>query len=258
VSEDGREFCDERGSCATDFLLAADREGRALSREEIARLVDLYHRGIRALDDRLGELLDALRVRGLYDRSLIVLTSDHGEEFREHGLFIHSQTYDETIAVPLLIKLPGGRHAGTVVDALADPTDLLPTVLDFLDLPAPSYVQGQSLLPLVAGAGPPKEAVVSRDKHFRQRFALRTTRHKLIHDLDGGAVELYDLVRDPGERTNVGETHPQQVAALRRLLARRLDADRRLSAALVPARADGASVLTEEARERLRALGYLQ
>lgn len=107
VSSDGREFCDDEGNCNTRYLMAADRERRDVPQSEIDTIHGLYRVAVPHLDAEMGAFFDELKSRGLYDDSMIIVTSDHGEEFREQGRFIHSQPYDETIRVPLLVKSPG-------------------------------------------------------------------------------------------------------------------------------------------------------
>ena len=98
-----------------------------------------------------GKLLDRLRERGLYEELTIVITSDHGEEFNEHGGFWHGTTlYDEQVRVPLLVKLSESRRGGTVVRHWVQSIDLMPTILEYVGLSIPDWVEGESLLPLVS------------------------------------------------------------------------------------------------------------
>ena len=98
----------------------------------------------------LTPLLDELDALGLARDTLVVFTSDHGEAFGEHGVFLHDDLYRETLHVPLVLRFPGRLPAGRRVDARARLLDLMPTVLDLLGVPAPADVQGRSLVPLVA------------------------------------------------------------------------------------------------------------
>src|SRR2546430_5205476 len=114
----------------------------------------LYDGEIAYLDEQLGVLFDDLRARGLYDRTLIVLTADHGEEFQEHGGWWHGTTlYDEQIHVPLVVKPPARAGGGRVVDEFATNLDVLPTVLTSARLSVPAALQGHPL-PLSSGAPP--------------------------------------------------------------------------------------------------------
>jgi arylsulfatase A-like enzyme len=251
-------FCDENDRCSSDFLRAANETKRPMSRDEIDDLLRLYLAGVRAFDEDMGRFFTFLRNNGLYDRSLIIITSDHGEEFREHGQFIHSQTYDETIAVPLLVKFPRNQHSGMVVDdRLVESIDLLPTVLDYLGISGPPQVQGRSLLPGLRGEESGKEFALSQDQDRRSRFALRGARYKLIFDYESQQAELYDLEADPGERVNLGERQPGRVDEMLSSLTRRIEDNDLLRRALAAEGTNETNVLGEEEMERLRSLGYL-
>lgn len=258
VSADGHEFCDERGHCNTDFLVAADRERRPLSTEEIRTIHDLYRSAAPYLDSQMGAFFDGLKDRGLYDGSLILVTADHGEEFREHGRFIHSQPYDETIHVPLLIKFPGSWKAGTRVSGVVETIDVLPTILDYLGIRPPSYIQGESVLGLVEGRpGRRKHAVLSQDSITPTRYGLRTDHLKLIMDLKSSYRELYDLRSDPGEKVNLAAERPRLADELARRLKSLVWANRRLHQAFAGDAYPGLDLLSHEEKERLKALGYV-
>ncbi len=255
-------FCDDQGRCATQFLLEADREGRTIPEKQVETLRSLYESGVQYLDRDLGKLFDLLKEKGLYDKALIVVTSDHGEEFQEHGKFLHSQIYDESVRVGLLLKLPNQDLAGTRVDSQIEIVDLLPTLLDLVGLQGSNPVQGRSLVPLMQGETFSDSAALSQNKLNRARFALRTENYKIIHDLKAGTEEVYDLRKDPGETTNLAESRPELTARLRRQLREFVKANRELARELnpedAPETATGQSVLTKEERERLEALGYIQ
>ena len=170
-------------------------------------IIDLYDGTIRYVDAAIGTLLDGLGERGLLERTLVVITADHGEELWDHGGFFHGQSlYHEQLSVPLIIRLPGAAAAGRVVQETARTVDLLPTVLDTLGLPA---------LPAAAGAvlvTPDGAVAVGADREvfaraanpvFPHRFALQRRHHKYIVTVETGAEELYDLNDDPGELHNL-------------------------------------------------------
>lgn len=237
--------------------LQAVREGRETpSAAQVARLEALYDGQIRYVDDAVARLLEALRREGRYDDTLIVLTSDHGDAFMEHGFISHSTTpYEELVRVPLVVKLPGNRHAGTEVTAQVRLVDVMPTVLDLLGLPVPPEVAGCSLRPLWEG-GPDAgrapgcgEAVIEiAEEGAYPVVALRAGGFKYIHH-QHAADELYDLSRDPGETRNLlGAGLPQEEALRERALA------------VVAAREalSGESIeLDEDTIRELKALGYL-
>jgi len=124
-----KEFCDNDKKCATYFLLKANKTGEPIGSQKINLLHDLYLGGVKYTDQQLGLLFNKLKKMGIYRNSLIILTSDHGEEFREHGLFLHSQVYNQTCAVPLIFKLPKNVNAGMRIDNLICNISIMPSIL---------------------------------------------------------------------------------------------------------------------------------
>jgi arylsulfatase A-like enzyme len=214
---------------------------------------DLYDGEVRYLDEKLGQLFDWLRERGLYDDSLIILTSDHGEEFQEHGGWWHGQTlYQEQIAVPLVIKYPGGAQGGTVVTDLARSLDIAPTILDVAGVPVPEAMVGQSLW---SATEPPAYAFAEEDHEGNVLYAVRTPTHKLIvanpgnpRGLPGEA--LFDLAADPGEQQDLSAREPGQAQALRSTLREAV------TRALEQAVAGEVGSLDAAVQEKLHDLGY--
>lgn len=258
VSAEGEEFCDDEGNCNTRFLMAVDRERRQLPQAQIETIHGLYRAAVPHLDAEMGAFLDELRSRGLYEESLIVVTSDHGEEFREHGRFIHSQPYDETIGVPLFIKYPGSWAAGTRVAEVVETVDILPTILDHLGIDPPASAQGESLLGLIEGAEKrPGHAVLSQDTINLTRYGLRTDDVKLIMDLKASRRELYDLCADPLEEVDVAKDRAELADELEQRLKRLVGANRRLHQAFATGAGGDQDVLSAEERKRLEALGYV-
>lgn len=211
-----------------------------------------YLENLAYADHQVGRLLEALEAQDLLDRTIVVVASDHGEAFREHGVLLHNTTlYGEMIHVPLLIRFPprfGDLPAryGDVVEL----RDLLPTICHALQIPhCPDG--GRSLLRRLRA--PAKAGAVARAwtrGSSRQRLAALVTReHKLLLDLDAPeSLALYDLESDPAETRNLAPRHP---AIVRRLSAALLDIGaERLEAEQRP--------LDEVTRERLRALGYTE
>ncbi len=135
---------------------SAESVRRVRTPADVQRLLDLYDGEIAYVDQELGRLLDFLRASGQYDDTLIVVAGDHGEAFGEHGDYVHGHlAYEEVMHVPLLIKFPAGMAVpGGAMDALAQLTDIAPTVLHALGLGhLASDMQGVSLLPALRKAG---------------------------------------------------------------------------------------------------------
>lgn len=231
------------------LLAEISMEKRRIGPEDLQHVVATYDAEISSADAAFGELVAGLKERGLYRDSLIVLTSDHGEEFGEHGsVGWHAHTlYDELLHVPLLVKLPGMSHAGGEVASAVRGIDLAPTVLAVAGLPAAEQFSGRSLLPFIRRPEAPSlPAVVWREtmSHEKGDFTgVRAGGWKLHMN------RLYDLASDPQERRDLTAEHPEQRRALEEQLAELLQSRRSLRTAPVAVDAGTA--------KSLRALGYL-
>ena len=170
-----------------------------------------YNYEIEYMDTHVGRLLDGLRERDLYEDTLIVFTADHGEEFFEHGGWWHGLSlYDEQIAIPLIVKLPGNSMAGTVNTDLVRHVDIAPTVARVAGQPEPEMWQGQSLLTEDLSLTQTSSGHVYAHLDFEGIVlrALRTQDHKLIQANESNKrnyapVELYSLTDDPQEQENL-------------------------------------------------------
>jgi choline-sulfatase len=217
-------------------------------------LTALYDAEIAANDAAFGDLVDLLKERRLWDSTIILFVSDHGEEFHDHGGWEHGRTlHTEMLDVPLIVRLPGVGE-GRAVDRLAQHVDLVPTILDALGLPVPQGVEGRSLLPAMAGAeaGTDEDAAFSwLDVDGFRAASVSTLAWRFLDErAPSPGRSLFGRRSDPGERRNVAADHPVRAGYLR---ARLLAAERegpRLKA--------GKGDVDEELRNRLRALGYVQ
>ena len=212
-----------------------------------SRYASPYDGEIASADAIVGGLLDHLRAQGLYDRALVIFTSDHGEGLGQHGEDQHSiLLYAEALRVPLLVKLPGRVRAGETIDTPAQLADLLPTVTRLLGLPAPADVAGRSLLDLAAAGD---RRIYSETLYPRLALGwseLRSLVDGRWHFIRGVRDELYDLERDPAEIRDVAGTETAAVA--------RLGAEmERAHALVVPA----PESVPRDVAERLAALGYV-
>ena len=175
-----------------------------MTEEDRQFLVARYDAEIRFTDDTLRELFDELETRGFFEDALVVVTSDHGEEFAEHGSLLHQgYLYEELLRVPLILqgeRVPPGRVESGLVSSI----DIAPTILAYAGLPVPDAMAGRDLL---------GERVVPRPvfaQYGPRRYALRTDRWKLIEDRLRDRIELYDLEADPGETRNLAGEEPER------------------------------------------------
>jgi choline-sulfatase len=213
---------------------------------------DRYDGEIEFSDEIVGGLLEHLRRTGLYDGATIVLLSDHGEGLGDHGEAEHGIfLYRETIRVPLVIKLPRGTGAGRRVPAPVQHLDLVPTILDLLQLGDRGPWSGRSLLPAIRGDGALAAATIYSESlspryHFgwSELYALSDERYRFIR---APRDELYDLTRDPAELTSIAADRDQVRTAMRGAL------ERLIASTVVAAPA----TVSAEDRERLAALGYV-
>ena len=228
---------------------------------ELEYLRGLYRGEVAYMDAWLGRLLDVLDASGLSERTVVVLLSDHGEEFYEHQGIGHGKTvFEEQLRVPFILSLPGVLPEGRRATVEAQTVDLAPTLLDLLGGEIPAAMQGRSLLPWLAGSAPgaPERPIVAHAMN-RKRESLQLGRWKLVRanpvHPDRGAPEysLFDLEVDPGEITDLWQRHPVVGSALRQQLefeiARQAAATGR-SATLEP------EPIAPEMIKALKALGY--
>jgi arylsulfatase A-like enzyme len=186
--------------------------------------IDRYRNALHYADASVGALLDGLRERGLEDDTLFVVCGDHGEAFGQHeGNFGHVLfLYEENVRVPMLVAAPGLTDEEVRVRRPASLVDLAPTVLDLLGLPSPSAYQGRSLL------YPDERMALFCTDYSLGLVGLRDGRWKLIHELDSGRSQLYDLEEDPQEKRDLAGEHPERVDAYRRHLLRWVAAQKHL------------------------------
>jgi arylsulfatase A-like enzyme len=246
----------ELGTMASIKRAAALREH--VLPETVESLMSLYDGEIAANDAAFGELVQELRRRGLYESSLIIVLSDHGEEFHDHGTWTHGKTlHTEMLDVPLIVKLPGCA-AGRRVEHIVQHIDLLPTVAELAGGEVPPVVQGQSLVPMLhAGTADGWRDVAVAQAHLgsRAKVSYLEPSWKLIVTRSGeheAFPVLYDRRADRAERDNVAAEHGD-VAAFLAAQLRREEAG--AAAALERQQLD--TEIQPELREHLRALGYL-
>jgi len=234
-----------------------------LSEDDIRFLIALYDSEIAFVDEHIGKVLDEVKRRGLYDNSIIVVTSDHGEEFMERGWIGHTTTlYQELIRVPLIMRIPG--HRPSVTKRPVGLINLVPTLCKCLGFEIPEGLEGRPLIfePGDSGTG---EAIFSETfnsqtqrpvpkKPIAFRSVLMGSR-KLIYDQINDSKQIFDLSADPSEKNNLsaqtGEEDKALVLALKEWME---DVEAKKNRALIER---DSKVLTPEQRDQLESLGYL-
>jgi arylsulfatase A-like enzyme len=239
--------------------------------ELLANLTDQYDTAIHYTSNQIGAVFELLDRHGLYDDTLIVVTSDHGEELFEHGGFSHGYSlHGEVLHVPLYVKLPGQTVARTV-DTRVALTDIAPTLLaeaspettaSATSPRAAVGLDGRSFSELLRGPPPGTDEAADRvllhETSWKRRCVARSIvlgDYKLIvtetdYEDDRARVELFDVSRDPGERADLSAQEPERVAQLKEELESRF---RALESRALPT---SRNVLDQLDQDRLRALGY--
>jgi arylsulfatase A-like enzyme len=233
----------------------ASRHPEGITHEECETLRGWYKEEVAYLDEHLGRLFEGLEKMGLMERTLVIVTADHGDEFREHGGFGHRSTfYDELMRVPLIFKLPDSRHRGKIITKPVGLVQIVPTVLDILGIRTNETFDGKSLLPLIEKNDERAlhEYIVSEvNPASGYKGCIRNEEWKLVTYTQ--RQELYHLATDPRELSNVFEDNPHIVAEL--------ETKHRQHRSMIDANTDVSELVNEDVDEevldRLKSLGYL-
>jgi len=229
-----------------DLLREINSGEREIDERDLQHIVNAYDADLRATDEGFRRLRRFLRRQRFFDEALVVLTSDHGEEFGEHGTVgWHGHTvYEELLRVPLIIKLPGNAHAGTRVRSSVRSLDIAPTILDYAGLPVPETFQGVSLRAHISGdAAAGDLPALSELDGVPDTVSYREGSWKLNEG------RLFDLDADPLESRDVASAETVRAQELDRALEDWLD--------LRPPPSPEHVELESSTLEQLRALGYL-
>lgn len=175
----------------------------AFDADDLAHIRTTYDRGILWTDTAVGELIHTLDIQGVLDNTILVITSDHGEEFFEHRGFLHNTGYNELLSVPLIVHYPAAIPADSVIRQPIQNVDLTPTILDLAGLPVPDFLHGRSRADLLRGAaseapGPP--LYFSMRRHW---MSVMSDRYKLHVRHVQGDVQFFDIAADPGEQRDL-------------------------------------------------------
>jgi arylsulfatase A-like enzyme len=232
---------------------------------------ELYDASVLFADRNVGSVIDLLKARGVWDNTLFILIADHGEEYDEHGGWLHDQSvYAELMHVPFIIRFPGDRYAGKRIREPVSLVDLLPTILDYVGRPElAENPRGRSLLPLIRGDIPDDYDRISvpgmrinttryyrpwEETRGRTNILVRKGPWKGIWNVELDNFELYNLDDDPKEQNDVHEQQSEITQALQSYARVWYESQRQLAD---PDGADEAGELSEDTRDALKALGYI-
>lgn len=237
----------------TGFYRGRNGFSRAEHIADIEHVKALYDGEIRYADEAVGRLLDELERRDLLGRTIVILTSDHGEELYDRGHWNHGHTlYNELIQVPLIFSGPA-ISARKRISTPVQLVDVAPTILELAQISSPEEFEGASLLELIGGekleafSQRPVYAMTTATPH--QVAVVRGSWKAILWP--GGTLELFDLARDPKEQNNLVDEESELEIEFRSLIDGWMSGHvNESNRSEVP--------LTEEAQERLRALGYIE
>jgi choline-sulfatase len=229
----------------------------SLQPEGVRRLISIYDANIWYTDMEIGRIFSLIKGLNISDRTIVIITSDHGDEFMEHGRVGHGTTlYDELIHVPLMIVVPSGARKNASENEQVGTIDITPTILDILNITPMSRMDGRSLVPWIIGEkadyGPVFGQLYQGDIGPHRIYYVRDEGRKYIVDEQGGAEELYDILSDPHEQNNLDALEPRIAHELRLKVRGWLEEN------------EGAHGSNEKdanlkngTREQLKALGYI-
>ena len=225
------------------------------SPEDQQFIVGLYNGELAFVDFTIGRFFDFLKLNKLYDRSLIIITADHGEEFWEHNGFEHGHSmYQELLNVPLIIRFPDAENKGMAVKTTVSLTDLAPSIISYLGLESPGQTGGKSFISMPGAAVKPipRPIIAELNRVGDPLQAIYRDQYKLILNSTTGKIEIFNLQDDPKEKNNLfgqKEKYPAEIVDQIKGVAAMI---KKLEAAnkLIPAQIDPDTI------KKLKALNY--
>ncbi len=248
-----------------------------LSKEDIAFLRGLYDAEIYHTDREFGKILHFLKSQNLYRDAVIIVTSDHGEEFWEHGGTGHGWSlHQHQLRVPLIWKSPVFIQKGRKIVQPAGLIDIYPTLLDSLGMPVPHELQGMSLVSMLQGGHYPARSFIAEASHLKNQKCIIKEGHAYLYNkfpplgenlfdlhrflyvwrsiFQSRPDALYDLRKDPGEENNIAGNYPEKTEGLQAELLQKLESYTARRLLFKPQR----SRLDAKTIEELRSLGYIK
>lgn len=247
---------------------------KTLPESERKNAIGLYDGEISYLDENLiGPLVTKLKETGLYEKTMIIFTSDHGEEFFDHKAWDHGHSlYNESIKVPLIIKFPDNKFSNVKISHALSLVDIMPTILEEMKIECPDItLDGKSLLPMLKGREKEHRTFLADiganvlDSHIPQKISMNKGRYKLIlnkefseRDLkffitpppETAQIELFDLLNDLKEENNIAEKNP----GLTNTILQKIN---ELYSQAIKTKSEKTKI-DEKLKEQLKALGYIR
>ena len=224
---------------------------------DLNHIIALYDGEIAYVDHHIGLIVKKLKKLRIFDRTLIVVTADHGDEFFEHGGKGHRNTlYDEVTMIPLIVHFPDEISMAVRILNQVSIIDIAPTILDLAGITVPGQMQGSSLAPLL------KEKTIPDDRYAMLELgsilrALRSKSAKLLFNTRALQTIIFDLKADPGENDPVGITDFSAWSRINRIFYDRLRNDQDLARKYRGGETGMPVKLTPEQEKRLKSLGYI-
>jgi len=251
---------------STKKMQAAAWRRLEVNDEDVLHIKALYDGGIRYTDEKIGEFLSYLQELGIKDSSIVIITSDHGEEFKEHGSFLHWKLYFRpNLHVPLIMHMPNYPKKDIRIRELVQSIDILPTILDSAHLPPHSKAQGRSLLPLIRQNSTFLRRSWWRIFHsFRKKedfsfaegkdkksddYSIIKGNYQLMYDLESKSTRLFNIKNDPLAQNNITDNH---AALVKQLLSKLINMYTE-----IPKYKTSTFTLDKQTREQLEELGYI-
>jgi len=229
---------------------------KAKTPEDINHVKSLYDAEIRNVDEHIRRLMAKLKNLQLDKNTLLIIVSDHGEEFLDHGGWNHGRTlYNELLRIPLILNYPDKLPEGKRIKKAVSIIDIMPTILDLVGIESYSQAEGESLIPIIKGEKRQQPYIFSSYKG--RFFSLIADNWKFIYDNKSGHAELYNLKNDSEEKRNLADREPELVKKYTAIIKNWVLLQKK-SFRLFQHRAFQRIEVNQEEMEALKALGYLQ
>jgi len=223
-------------------------------------IISLYDGGVYYSDYLFGKLIETLKEENYYDNSIIILLSDHGEEFYEHQDNLHWRLFIETLHVPLICKFPAGMYGKRIIYDLVRTLDVMPTLFDFLGVKTDNFMQGISFLPLLTKKGDYHPLVAGYSSQSTYDESVRFIKDAFIYSNQpskGTDEWLFDAGNDPQEKNNLASANPEIIDRMRIIAKMILEKDKIINEKL-GCKNNIRVEKDEKLLDQLRSLGYVQ